>query len=174
MKYIKSKFGLAIIGLVTLTIGTIFAFGFGHGHDGKGRGFGPGVGQVGFPPAFLVDRIANELGLSDEQKAQSKQILEDSKARIKPLMEQMKSGHEQAIDLGTDGNFDEAKVNQLANSQAETMKQLFIEKEKTKAQLFAIMTPEQREKAKEMQAKFADRMKGRFDKHDKKSAPTEE
>lgn len=134
--------------------------------------------EKGFPPSFLVDRISKELGLSEEQKTQAKQILEASKTRVQPLSEQMKQNHEATKDLGTDGNFDEAKVSQIANQQSETMKQLFIEKEKTKAELFAILTPEQREKAKQMQEKFAGRMKGnfghRFGGFGKKSAPSEE
>lgn len=90
----------------------------------------------------------------------------------------MKESREQIKDLGTDGNFDEAKVTEIANNQAENMKQLFIEKEKTKAQLFAILTPEQKEKAKEMHHKFGERMKGKFGHRfgggKEKPAPTEE
>lgn len=163
----RKKIGLAVLFLGTLVIGTAFAFGKGHG--GFHRGFGP----QGFPPPFLLERISKELGLSDEQQTQAKAILESSKERIKPLMEQMKQNHAMAKNLGTDGNFDEAKVNEIANEQSETMKQLFIEKEKTKAQLFAILTPEQREKAKQMQDKFAERMKGRFGKFGETPAPSE-
>jgi Spy/CpxP family protein refolding chaperone len=122
-----------------------------------------------------MEKIAAELGLSEEQKTQVKQILEDSKARIKPLREQMIQNHETAKNLGTDGNFDEAKVNEIANQQSETMKQLFIEKEKTKARLFAILTSEQREKAKQMKEEFGKKMKGKFGhRFGEKPAPTEE
>jgi Spy/CpxP family protein refolding chaperone len=134
-------------------------------------------GSQGFPPAFLVEKIATELGLNEEQKTNAKAILEDSKTRIKPLMEKMKAGHEAARVLGTDGKFDEAKVNELASQQSETMKQLIFEKEKTKAQLFAILTPEQREKAKQMQEQFGKKMKGNFGHRFEgveKSSPTEE
>lgn len=173
MLFIKrQKFGLTILVIGILVLGTIFAFA--HGREVKRRGFGP----RGFLPPALVERIANELGLSDEQKAQAKQILEDSKNRIQPLMEKMKESRQQSKDLGKDGNFDEAKVSELAANQAETMRQLFIEKEKTKAQLFAIMTPEQREKAGQMQDKFAEKMKGRdggfHGKFHQKQAPTKE
>ncbi len=126
----------------------------------------------------MVERISKELGLSEEQKTQSKAILEAAKERVKPLLERMRQNHEIAKDLGTDGNFDEAQVNQIANQQSETMKQLFIEKEKTKAQLFAILTPEQREKAKQMHKQFGKRMKERFGHRfggfSEKTAPTEE
>lgn len=168
MEHIKrKKFGIAILVLGILAVGTIFAFG-----SGQGR-FHRGMGQGGFPPPFLVEKIAKELGLNEEQKTQALAILDSSKETIKPLMEQMKQNHETAKSLGTDGNFDEAKVNQLATEQSETMKKLFIEKEKAKAQLFAILTPEQREKAKQMQEQFGKRMKERFGKFAEKHAPAE-
>ena len=56
------------------------------------------------------------------------------------------------------------QVNQIADSQSETMKQLFIEKEKTKAQIFAILTPEQRAEAAKMKDAFKERFKGKFNK----------
>jgi Spy/CpxP family protein refolding chaperone len=151
----KITIGILAVSILTIGLaGLIFA---------KNRGeHRSGFAGQGFPPPFLVERIANELGLNEEQKTQASEILESSKERIKPLFESMRQNRGITKDLGTDGNFDEAKVNEIANSQAETMKQLFIEKEKTKAQLFAILTPEQREKAKTMQEKFGERMKGRF------------
>lgn len=166
---------IGIVILLTVAFGLVglnFAQkGFGGGHKGN-------FAEKGFPPQFLVERISKELGLSEEQKTQAKQILEASKTRIQPFFEQMKQNHEASKDLGTDGNFDEAKVNQIANQRSETMKQLFVEKEKTKAEIFALLTPEQREKAKEMQEKFAGRMKGRFGHRfsgfGEKTAPSEE
>lgn len=152
----RAKIGFALLGIVTFAIGTMFAFGSGHESGGRGSGHG------GFPPTFMFEKIAVELGLNEEQKTQAKQILDETKARVEPLREQMKQNHQTAKNLGTDGNFDEAKVTELANQQSETMKQLFVEKEKTKAQLFAILTPEQREKAKQMQDKFGKKMKGKF------------
>lgn len=170
---IMRKITIGIIAVSVLAVGLvglIFA-------QKRGEHRGGFAGQD-FPPPFLVERISKELGLNEEQKTQAKTILDASKERFKPLMESMKQNRETIKDLGTDGNFDEVKVNEIANQQSETMKQLFIEKEKTKAQLFAILTPEQREKAKQMQNQFAERMKGRFGHRfggfGGKSAPSEE
>jgi periplasmic protein CpxP/Spy len=133
------KFGITFLVCGIIGVATVFAIAQGRGGFGHGFGF---------------ERIAKELGLSDEQKAQGKQVLDDSKTRIEPLMEAMKAGHESAKDLGKDGTFDEKAVNALATQQSETMKQIIIEKEKTKAALFAILTPEQRTKANELRANF--------------------
>jgi len=144
------KKGLIIL-LVMAILGTGAVFIF--AQKGKREGFGPmGFGGRGF------ERIAQKLNLTDEQKTQVKTILEDSKTRVKPLMETMRENHSLAEKLGTDGSFDEEQVNRIADSQSETMKQLFIEKEKTKAQIFAVLTPEQRAEA----AKIKEEFKGRF------------
>jgi Spy/CpxP family protein refolding chaperone len=158
----NKKIGLLVVGLVTLAVGTLFAFA--HNRDGFG-GYRAGFGGIARP--FMLDRIAAELELSDEQKVRAKQILEESKTRLKPLMKTMKEGRADVTQLGTDGTFDEARVNEIADSRAETIKRLFIEKERAKAQLFAVLTPEQREKAKQIEGKLGERMKSRFDRRHK-------
>ncbi len=148
-KFVNKKFGIAFLVCGIVGLSTVFAI-------GQARG--------GFGHGFFFDGIAKELGLSDEQKTQAKQVLEDSKSRIEPLKEAMKAGHESAKDLGKDGTFDEKAVNASATQQAETMKQIIIEKERTKAALFAILTPEQRTKASELKANFEANFKDKFGK----------
>jgi periplasmic protein CpxP/Spy len=150
------KLTIAILAIVVLGLGAIFIFA--QKGDRKGGFGGRGFGDRGFM------RMAEKLNLSDEQKTQVKTILEDSKTRVKPLMESLRENHKQTENLGTDGNFNEAQVNQIATTQAETSKQLFIEKEKTKAQIFAVLTPEQRVEAAKMKEQMKERFKGRFEK----------
>jgi Spy/CpxP family protein refolding chaperone len=102
----------------------------------------------------MFSRIASDLKLSEEQKSQAKQVLEDSKSRVEPLMQQMDENRKQIKEFGTDGVYNEQKVQEMANTQADLMKQLFIEKEKGKAQLFAILNDEQRERAKQKMNDF--------------------
>ena len=127
----KITIGILAVSILTVgLVGLIFA-------QKRGENRGGFAGQ-GFPPPFLVERISKELGLNEEQKTQANQILEASKERIKPLFESMKQGRQTTKDLGTDGVFDEAKVNQIADSQAETMKQLFCQKYNFKFESFEI------------------------------------
>ncbi len=150
------KAAIAILAIAILSLGAIFIFAQkGDKKDGFG---GRGFGERGFM------RMAEKLNLSDAQKAQIKTILDDSKTRFQPLMESLKTNHEQAENFGTDGVFNEEQVNQIATTQAETTKQLFIEKEKTKAQIFAVLTPEQRVEAAKMKDQMTERFKDRFEK----------
>jgi Spy/CpxP family protein refolding chaperone len=151
------KYTIAILAFAVLAIGVGFAFAQ-KKEDGKGeRPFGP-------PPPFALEKIADELGLSTEQRAQIKQIMEAEKAKIQPLTETARQTHEQLKDLGTDGVFNEEQVTQLASRQAETTRRLIVEKERTKASIFAVLTPEQRTKAAELKNKFEEKMRGGFGK----------
>lgn len=143
---------IAFLVMAVVGAGAVFIF----AQKGKRDGFGgKGFGGRGFA------RLAEKLNLSDEQKTQVKTILEDSKTRVKPLIESMRETRRQAENLGTDGTFDEEQVNRIANAQSEASKQLFIEREKTKAQIFAILTPEQRAEAAKMKEQFKERFKKR-------------
>ncbi|HEX8367579.1 MAG TPA: Spy/CpxP family protein refolding chaperone [Pyrinomonadaceae bacterium] len=151
------KYTIGILALVILAIGVVFAFA--QKRDGGGRGERP----FG-PPPFALEKIADELDLSDEQRAQIKQIAETEKTKIQVLTENARATHEQLKDLGTNGVFNEEQVSRLAAQQAETTRQLIIEKERTKAAVFAVLTPEQRTKAAEIKNKFEEKTRGGFGK----------
>ena len=150
------KYIIALVVLTTFTIGVVFAY-----TEKSGRDFFAHNREQFMQRIF--DRVATKLNMSDEQKTQAQAILEDAKTRVEPLMAKIKQNHEASKDLGTDGVFNAEKTQQLANEQAEVMKQLFVEKEKTKAQLFAVLSDDQRQQAKKMMDEFSNRFqKGGF------------
>jgi periplasmic protein CpxP/Spy len=150
------KYIFAILSLVVAVVGVGFVFAQQNG-DGGGRGaFGHAR------PGFALEKIADELNLSNEQRAQIKKILEGEKTTIQSLIKTARQTREQLKDLGTNGAYNEARVEELAARQAETTRQLIVEKEKTKAAIFAVLTPEQRTKAAELKNKFEEKMRGRF------------
>lgn len=147
----------AIIAIALVAIGTIFIFAQ-NGGEGKGK-FKRGFGHRGG-----FERLAKKLNLTDEQKEQVKQIRETSKAKIQPLKENMKSIHQQMNAATADGQFDEAQVQALATQQANIMAQMIVEKERTKSQFFAILTPEQQAQAKQLKEQMKERFKDKFQK----------
>ncbi|MEP7039025.1 MAG: Spy/CpxP family protein refolding chaperone [Acidobacteriota bacterium] len=150
------KLTTAFIAIALVAIGTIFVFAQ-KADGGKGKfkhGFGHHRGSFG--------RLAKQLNLTDAQKAQMKQIREDGKAKTQPLRESMKSIHQQLSAATADGNFNEAQVQSLAAQQANIMAQLIVEKERTKSQIFAILTPEQQTQAKALKDQMKERRKERF------------
>ncbi len=107
---------------------------------------------------FFIQRMAAQLGLSEEQQTRIRQIMEEERATAEPLMRQLKAVHDQLRPLGNDGVFNEAQVRVLAQQQAQTMTELIVAKERTKARVAAVLTPEQRERAKQMLERFHQRM----------------
>ena len=146
------KIILIAAAVILLVGGSIFVFAQKGVHQ-EGHGFG-GRHHDGGPAMML-----RGLDLTAEQKAQVKEIMEASRINVEPLMTQLRDGHKKIADLGTDGKFDQATVEAAANEQAAVMAKLIVEKEKAKAQVFTILTDEQKAKAAEQRAKFGDRFK---------------
>lgn len=105
------------------------------------------------------DRIARELNITPEQKAQIEQIIKSEKPNIRPLVQQLAQYHKQLKTLGQDGNFNEAQVRAIAQQQGQTMAELIVVKERIQSRIFGVLTPEQRQKAAQMREQFEQRFK---------------
>lgn len=154
----KIIFGL--VGPALLITGSIFVIAQKGGHKG-GHGFGPGGHRGGIGMAL------RGLDLTDGQKAKVKEIMETGRAASEPLMQQMRDNHAKMRVLGTDGKFDQAQVEALAAEQGSVTAKMIVEKEKAKAQVFAILTDEQKAKAEAMRTKFEEKFNSRKGMHDK-------
>jgi Spy/CpxP family protein refolding chaperone len=148
------KIIFAIIAVSILSLGAIFTIAQ-KGETNKGRS-DKGRGGFGF------GRMAEKLNLNDEQKAQIKQITDAEKTKVEPIFAALKENHQKLEALTADGSFDEAKVQALATEQGNISAQLIVEKERTKSQIFQILTPEQREQAKQFKDGMKDKFKGKF------------
>ncbi|MDQ2746471.1 MAG: Spy/CpxP family protein refolding chaperone [Acidobacteriota bacterium] len=115
----------------------------GHHHRGHRGGFG---------------MMAEKLGLTDAQKAQVKDIMEAGKAKTQPLREARKANRQKMDAATADGQFDEAQVTAIAQEQAMISAQMIVEKERVKAQMFQVLTAEQ----KAQMAQLKDQMKEHF------------
>ena len=157
------KFTVAFLAIALVAVGAIFVFAQkAHGKKGHfGRGFGHRAGFAKF---------AEKLNLTDAQKEQIKQITETSKAKVQPLMENMKTIRQQLKEATADGQFNEAQVQALATQQANISAQLIVERERTKTQIFQVLTPEQQAQAKQMKEQRKERFKNKFKNRGSKEA----
>lgn len=162
----------AIFLAITITaLGAVFVFGQTGNKEGEGRrGFGRHGKFAGHGGGMMGGRMFRQLDLTDEQRAQMKTIRDGSRDKIKPLMEKMRETRDQLAELGADGIFDQAAVETLAASQAETMKQLIVEKERVKAEMFGVLTPEQKTKLAELKAAFKEKRQQRMQRFGEKKA----
>jgi protein CpxP len=142
-----------LIGVISLTF--ILTGVLGGVAHAAGRNSSPGRFM-----GFFIQRMAAQLGLSEDQQTQIRQILEEERAAAEPLMRQLKAVYDQLRPLGSDGVFNEAQVRVLAQQQAQTMAELIVVKERTKARIAAVLTPDQRERARQMLERFYQRMLG--------------
>jgi len=148
------KIVIAIIALAVVATGAIFVVGQRAAHK-DGAGFGAGHGGRGDRAGMFL----RGLDLTDEQKAKVKEIMEANKATFEPTMQAMKDNHTKLAELGKDGLFDQAALEAIAKEQGDLFAKTIVQKESVKAQIFAILTPDQKAKAAEQRTKFEERFK---------------
>ena len=105
----------------------------------QGMGFGRHSG-------WMLKHMVKQLNLTEAQQTQIKGILAEEKTKTKPMMQQLRQ-NEQAGYANVNGSFDENQARAFANKQAQLMTDLIVEKERMRSQVYAVLTPEQRQKA---------------------------
>jgi Spy/CpxP family protein refolding chaperone len=108
--------------------------------------------------------MTKELNLTADQQTQIKSIMQAQKTKVQPLMQQMRQSR-QAEEANITGNFDENQARTFANKQSQIMSDLIVEQERTKSQIYAVLTPEQRQKAQQLMQQRQQRMQERMQKH---------
>jgi periplasmic protein CpxP/Spy len=137
---------LSIGGAVLLGVAALFAQGM-HGHSGFDGGFG-----------HMLGYYADVLDLSSAQQDQIKAIWQKEKPTLQPLMQQMHQNRSAMNALVENAPFDEAKTTALATQNAQTMIQLEVEHARIKSEMLQVLTPDQKTKFQQLEAKHAGRM----------------
>lgn len=133
-------------GLATSAFAQHRHMGFGH-HDG-----------------WMLKRMTRQLNLTEAQQTQIKGIMAGEKTKIKPLMQQLRQ-NEQAEQASINGTFDENQARAFAGKQAQLTADLIVEKERMRSQVYAVLTPEQRQKAQQLMQERQQHRQERMKKH---------
>ncbi len=96
--------------------------------------------------------LSSYLNLTDDQKTQIKQLLVNEKSSMEPLMQQEHQGHLQMTQLVQSGSFDETKAQTIAASLSQTTAQSMVQRAKVDAEIFQLLTPEQKTKMTQLTA----------------------
>lgn len=114
--------------------------------------------------------LAKKLDLSDQQKAQMKEIFKNNQPQVKPIFTKLINEKREMRTLIQLGSADEATIRAQAAKVAGVEADLAVQRSHMVKQLRAILTPEQIEKFKSVQKerevrfdKFRERMNERFD-----------
>jgi Spy/CpxP family protein refolding chaperone len=103
--------------------------------------------------------IAHELDLNDAQRKQIQSMWQEEKPTISGFVQELAAEGKEMDAATARGNVDEAKVQEIASRQGETIAKLLVEKEHFKAKIYSsVLRPEQRTKADELQARWHERM----------------
>jgi len=130
---------------------------------GEHHGFSRGMG----PEGHMLAKMTEYLGLTDAQQAQAKQIFQAEKPTVKPLMQQLHQSEQQMQQLITSGNFDEAKAREIASQESQTRTELEVQRAKVHAQIFNLLTADQKTKAVD----FLNRREQRMQQHMQQNQP---
>lgn len=115
---------------------------------GRGKHGGHRGGRMGGAMMF------KGLNLTDEQKAQMKQIRQSFHERNKPLREQLRAKRQELRQAGEGGTFNEALATQKLTETAGLQAKLMGEQFKLRQEMLAVLTPEQKTQLEQRRAEF--------------------
>ena len=84
-------------------------------------------------------------------------------------MQQLRQ-NEQAQNAAITGDFNESQARAFAQKQTQIMNDLIVEKQRTKSQIYAVLTPEQRQKALQLMQQREQRHQERMQKKSQQQA----
>jgi len=148
----KSTFAKASVALLALTLLAAAALSETQQHRHWHRGgMWAGLGFYG-----------HQLGLSDAQKAQVKDIMTKERPTLRPLFQQLAQSRMQLQQYQASGNFDEAQVRAMAAQQAQVMTELTVQRARIQSEVIKVLTPEQKTKLAELQNQRMQRFQQRL------------
>jgi Spy/CpxP family protein refolding chaperone len=116
------------------------------------------------PDGWMLRHMTRKLNLTEAQQGKIKGILQTERVKIQPLMQQLRQ-NEQADNAAVSGTFDEAQARTFAGKQTQIMADLIVEKERTKSEIYAVLTPDQRTKALQLMQEREQRWQQHRQKH---------
>lgn len=142
-----------------------FSRGMGPFDSAQGRPGGPGGrgGRMGGPggPMGMLPMLARELNITDAQQAQIKSIADSHRDEWKALGDRARTAHEALQQAVTADAVDEGLIRQRSAEVAAVEADMAVARARTHAEVFQLLTPEQKTQAKTLQSTFGERMKQR-------------
>ena len=164
----KTKFRSVAIALMALMLCGAAALSFAQDNQTSGAAAWSGHrhGHMGY--------LAKQLNLTDAQKAQVKTMMQTQRATMRPLMQQMAQNRLAMLNATASGAFDQAKVQTLANQQAQLMAQLAVQKASLRSQIYnQVLTADQKAKADQLRENQIQRINQHLQKLSENNAETQ-
>jgi Spy/CpxP family protein refolding chaperone len=135
---------------------------FGHGpmHGPRG-GMGGPMGAHGFDVTRMLDRIGDQIGLTEEQRAEIEAIAAEEQPAIQELRDQLAEARSQHRDSITPGELDEAALRAFGAAQGELMTELMVAGARLKYRVYSVLTKEQQQQLAELRESMRARRGGK-------------
>jgi Spy/CpxP family protein refolding chaperone len=126
--------------------------------DGKGMRMhdGPGMMMPGMESHMLI-RMADELGLSTEQRQTIRGFFGAAQPGFRSLHEQMRANTRLMLNTQPDDPRYQSVVQQVSQASAELAQQMVLQSSQLRTQVYGVLTPEQKTKLKAKQAEMQSR-----------------
>src|SRR5664279_1407300 len=149
---------IVVVSIMALVLcgAAMMAYAQGPGHDGMGGPHGMGgPGGPGHGMGFMV----RELNLTDAQKEQVKAIMKAGHANMKTVMQQMEQNKQALLTVTANGAYDAAKIQLLANQQAQLQAAMTVQHEALQHQIYTqVLTADQQAKAEQLRTQEINRI----------------
>ncbi len=124
------------------------------GHHGGHQGGHPGGHHGGKGPGmFRMERMMEELDLSETQRAEVERIHEQGRSAMKAHGKSFRAGRRAMRELIEADSFDEAAVRALAESQSAARVEMAVQHARDRHAIWKLLTPAQREQMAQKMAK---------------------
>jgi periplasmic protein CpxP/Spy len=120
------------------------------GPGGGRRGFGPGGPGRGFP-------MLQELGLTDAQKTQVREVLERNREQMRETGKRLHDAHEAQRNAVETVPVNEALIRSTTQALANAQTDMALMRARAHSEVWGILTPDQQQKAKELKEQRAAR-----------------
>jgi Spy/CpxP family protein refolding chaperone len=102
---------------------------------------------------MVMGRLANHLGLTEDQKTQARTIFQQSAEAAKPIHDRMRDA-QKALAEAAKANAPVAEIDRLSQDVGALAGQLAASRTKAFAQFYSILTQEQKDKLESVQDRF--------------------
>lgn len=150
---------IAVVG----TAGVLAANG-GH-HRGGMDGPGGMMGMPGMMHPGMIERVADELELTTEQRQTIKGYFDASKPKFDALRDRTRENAEKLMDLKPDDPKYTATVASVSKAAGEIASEMVTRASDLRSQVWLTLSPDQRTKLDALQTKMRERMEARMKEH---------
>lgn len=149
----------------------------GEGPRGPSQGPGPGFAGDFLPPDLLgpgfLKRAGDKLNLTQAQRDTIKDHIESARPNLQSLREAMRNNTQKLRDVKPDAANYSAVVAEVSRKSGELVTKMIADGSQLRAQIWQVLTPEQRTQLDEMQKNFREHAKKRWEGRRKAHGPRE-